>query len=95
MKNVRSTSKLSYLDIQNEGLTGREEKYIYDFVKNSNIALTRGEIAKSLNKEKSSVSARVNSLLNKGLLIEGKKRLDRYSGKLGAVLKVKPIDYLF
>lgn len=95
IKNVRDTSKLSYINIKTEGITGKEEKCIYEFIAKSKIPLTRCEIAFGLKKEKSSVSARINALLEKGVLIEGRKREDRFSGRLGKEIIVKPVDYLF
>lgn len=86
MKNVRHASRLAYSQIQNEGIIFRQREKIYAYISARRKYMTRGEAAKKLKIEKSSMSARVNELLHEGKLFEGEKRKDELTGRLASVL---------
>ena len=75
-----------YSDIKNK-LDNKQFKLIYDCLFEKGSA-TRGEIAHYLKMEKSTVSARVNSMLKYGILQEVGKRKDKISGINNYVLAI-------
>lgn len=84
---VRKTS----IDCYNNLIKGKVEntqfKKIFNYVSELKEA-TRGEIADSLKMEKSTVSARVNKMLQLGILQEVGKRKDKVSGIKNYVVSV-------
>ncbi|TKZ29040.1 MarR family transcriptional regulator [Brachyspira catarrhinii] len=75
-----------YSNIKNK-LDNKQFKLIYDCLLEKGSA-TRGEIAHYLKMEKSTVSARVNSMLKHGILQEIGKRADKISGVTNYVVTI-------
>ena len=75
-----------YSNIKNK-LDNKQFKLIYDCLLKKGSA-TRGEIAHYLEMEKSTVSARVNSMLKYGILQEIGKRADKISGVTNYVVTI-------
>ena len=75
-----------YSNIKNK-LDNKQFKLIYDCLLEKGSA-TRGEIAHYLKMEKSTVSARVNSMLKYGILQETGKRQDKISGVTNYVVTI-------
>ena len=75
-----------YSDIKNK-LDNKQFKLIYDCLFEKGSA-TREEIAHYLKMEKSTVSARVNSMLKYGILQEVGKRQDKISGVTNYVVTI-------
>ena len=84
---VRETSiDCYYSNIKNK-LDNRQFKLIFDCLLEKGSA-TRGEIANYLKMEKSTVAARVNSMLKYGILQEDGKRKDKISGVTNYVVSI-------
>lgn len=76
---VKDTSIDCYYSKIKNKLDNKQFKLIFDCLLEKGSA-TRGEIAHHLKMEKSTVSARVNSMLKYGILQEVGKRKDEISG---------------
>ena len=76
---VKDTSIDCYYSKIKNKLDNKQFKLIFDCLLEKGSA-TRGEIAHHLKMEKSTVSARVNSMLKYGILQEVGKRKDKISG---------------
>ena len=84
---MRMTSIRAFEEIQSNGTLGFQEQLIYNYIKN-NPKLTRRQIAKDLDLDTSTVSARVNGLLNKNLITDEKKGKCPISSKEVGLLEV-------
>lgn len=84
---MRMTSLMAFDEIQKNGTLGFQEQLIYNYIKN-NPKLTRRQIAKDLDLDTSTVSARVNGLLNKNLITDEKKGKCPISSKEVGLLEV-------
>lgn len=80
---VQNTSRNAYRDHVETGKAHAQRTRILEFIKERGWDWSIGEIAKALKLEKSTVSARINELLNETLELDTKpKRKDRVSGVL-------------
>lgn len=84
---MRMTSLMAFDEIQKNGTLGFQEQLIYNYIKN-NPKLTRKQIAKDLDLDTSTVSGRVNGLINKKLVTDEKKGKCPISGKEVGLLEV-------
>lgn len=84
---VAQTSIDSYNAKKAMELLGPEQARVLKRILAYKKGITRGEIAHSLGMEKSSVSARVNELIKKGVVEEVGVRPDRHSKRPANVLK--------
>lgn len=62
------------------GKAGQQQKRVMDFIDARGGDWSIGEISKAISLEKSTVSARINELLEVGQLVEKPRRKDRVSG---------------
>lgn len=69
---VRYTSKKAYKEVQDEGIVGKQQKQILDYVKDHS-PISRGQIADQTGLRINSVMPRVNELVKRGLLVEDHK----------------------
>lgn len=84
---ARSTSIDAYHAHRSTGQSAQQRTRILEFIKARGGDWSIGEIAQALSLQKSTVSARVNELLNETKeLIERPKRKDRISG-----IRVRPV----
>jgi len=72
---MRGTSRAAYANIKHSGVIEHQTALILKHVKVSKYPITRREIAKSLNMETSTASARVNELIKRNQLTEDEKRI--------------------
>lgn len=68
------------------GLGSQQRSMILAFIKNSGVDWSIGEIAHALDLQKSTVSARLNELINSDELVAKAPRKDRRSG-----IRVRPV----
>lgn len=87
LTNVRDTSCDSFRTHRGTGQSAAQRARILNFIKARGGDWSIGEIAKALELEKSTVSARINELLNETKeVVERPKRKDRVSG-----ITVRPV----
>ena len=84
---TRTTSRLAYKEIQEDGTVVSQGDYIYSLlndiaVKDQKFGLTLKEIARATGFEINAVSGRVNELKKKGKIKECPKRRCRITGRL-------------
>ena len=84
---MRMASLKAFNEIAVNGVLGLQEQLILNYIK-ENPKVTRKQIARSLNLDVSSVSGRVNGLMNKNLVIDDKKGKCPISGKVVGLLEV-------
>lgn len=89
-QNVKSTSVKTYQKLQNSGQLNKQQKKVLQAFINIPYVATRNEVKHDQlsDWEKSTISGRVNELVEKGFLQECGKREDRYSGRTAQVLMV-------
>ena len=84
---TRTTSRIAYKEINEDGTRVSQSDYIYSIVasipdNDKNFGLTLKEIARQTRLEINSVAGRVNELKNNGSLKECAKRKCRVTGRL-------------
>lgn len=84
---MRMTSLRAFDEIKSNGTLGFQEQLIYDYIKRKP-KLTRKQIARELELDVSSVSGRVNGLMNKRLVTDEKRGKCPISGKEVGLLEV-------
>lgn len=89
MKKVRDTSKKAYHSNVKQRIP-RQYFLIKKAIEEIDDCegVTRGEIARHLKMEKSTISARVNEMLKIGYLVESGKRKDKHSGITSYTVKI-------
>lgn len=91
--NVRETSRDSLLAHQVTGQSAQQRNRILAFIKARGGDWSIGELAQELTLQKSTVSARVNELLNDTKeLVEAPRRKDRISGITIRPVAIPPIQ---
>jgi DNA-binding MarR family transcriptional regulator len=90
--NMRETSLDAHDYVQSSGKAATQEMLIINFMDdNRHLDFTRRELAKALDMETSTMSARVNSLVKAGKVIEmSRKRKCSISGITAIVLHLPP-----
>jgi predicted transcriptional regulator len=83
----RTTSRLAYKEINEDGTVVSQSDYIYSIVaslpkENKDFGITLKEIARQTGFEINAVSGRVNELKNNGSVKECSKRRCRITGRL-------------
>lgn len=78
---VRDTSIQAYHEERDAGNVASQEKEVLRYISQCAYPPTRREIAHALGLDTSSVSARVNALINEGLIADGQRRKDKTTGK--------------
>lgn len=90
---VQSTSVAAFHHHQESGKALQQQERILAFIERRGGNWSIGEIAKELGLEKSTVSARVNEMLNDTHdLVAAEKRKDRCSGVLVRPVALPPIQ---
>lgn len=84
---IRDTSILSYKDIKSSGIENTQLEKVYQYILSSSIPPTRREVSFSLGIDTSSVSARVNKLIEMKMVQEGIKRIDTITKKTSYTLE--------
>jgi predicted ArsR family transcriptional regulator len=91
--NVRETSRDSLLIHQMTGKSAQQRNRILAFIKARGGDWSIGELAQALTLQKSTVSARINELLNDTKeLVEASRRKDRISGITIRPVAIPPIQ---
>ena len=91
---TRTTSKITYKQIKEDGTTVRQSEYIKSFIysiphNDKDFGITLKEIARQSGLEINAVSGRVNELKKDGHVEECQKRRCRITGRL-----VTPVTYV-
>lgn len=88
---IQPTSIEAFRDHQESGKSAQQRNRILQFIKARGGDWSIGEIAQALTLQKSTVSARVNELLNRTReLVEAEKRKDKVSGITVRPVKLAP-----
>lgn len=94
LQNVRDTSIRAYHAMQDDGSLTRSEEAVLDalrrFVHQVGRPLTRRELSKLSGLDIAGVSGRINSLIAKGRVQEGRQRRDTITGKTAYELIAEP-----
>jgi hypothetical protein len=78
---VAETSKIAYQDHKAQGKVGRQAQALYEFM-DENVPYSRKELSKATGMELASVCARVNEMIDVGMLREVEKRKCLITGRL-------------
>jgi len=94
MTDVKSTSVNTYQELKDSGQLNRQQKKVLQAFINMPYVATRNEVKNEQlsDWEKSTISGRVNELVEKGFLQESGKRQDRFSGRKAETLMVTEPD---
>lgn len=84
---MRMTSLNAFNEISSNGVLGLQEQLVLDCIR-ENPKFTRKQVARYLDLDVSSVSGRVNGLMNKNLVTDSKKGKCPISGKVVGLLEV-------
>jgi len=80
---------LAYREIEKEGITGKQRKKIYSYLKKLTAGRTRNELRRELKIPINAVCGRVNELLRLGKIIEIGQRRDLYTNKMNYIVGVR------
>ena len=91
---AKETSVQTYQQLKDNGLLSRQQKKVLQAFINMPYVATRNEVKNEQlsDWEKSTISGRVNELVEKGFLQETGKRQDRFSGLKAETLMVTEPD---
>lgn len=78
---VADTSIIAYLDHKLQGKVGRQAQSLYEFMED-NVDYSRKELSRLTGMELSSVCARVNEMVDVGMLREVTRRKCKITGRL-------------
>lgn len=85
---IRDTSLQAYITETVNGNINRNEKLIYELIKEYDEGISNYEISQKTGKPINSITGRTNSLIKKGLIEINGKKTNLVTGKLNQTMKV-------